>query len=275
MMIYSQKYFLVTGILFLMTLLPFFLFAQTEERNASATVADNDPAVSTTSDATRPTTPPPARALPADTIRPIERKDNLPETTNQRDPRATPAMGEGRMPTTPRELEMMNRSSLEERKAQMEAKRMEMQVNQAERRAALEEMAQKRISYLAATMSNRMEEAIARMTQVIERIESRIIKLNERDVDTSEAERYLAATKSDLRTAAATLASIDTEVVTAITSTDPRNAWARVQTIYQSARDAIRSAHGNIRSAIEALKVALQAAEAERTETNTTSDTAE
>lgn len=196
-------------------------------------------------------------ARPPVNIRPVERNTaNIPLIENRRVASSTNSEGL-RGGNTGVNFQNSERLSLEERQAQMEAKRLEIQANQTERRAALQENAQERISNFAASVSHRMNEAIARIEQVIERIESRVEKIKANGVDTSEAERYLDAAKADLSTASSILAGIDIDVVGAVTSEDPKTAWTEVRATYQSARDAIRSAHTNMKEAIVSLKSAM------------------
>jgi exonuclease VII small subunit len=140
----------------------------------------------------------------------------------------------------------------------MEARRQEIQTNIAERQATLQKNAQQRITNLAANISNRMEAAIRRIENVILRLESRIEKLRAQGVATEEASRALAAARTDIERARQTLATIDTDVRAAVTSNDPRTTWERVRAIYQTTHGFIRSAHQNIRIAIDALKQAVR-----------------
>jgi len=160
--------------------------------------------------------------------------------------------------------------TVQERQRQIEAevkqRRAQAQAQGEERRQALQERAQERLLNLAANLSNRMEAAIRRLDNVVMRIESRIAKLNELGVETSQAEINLTVAKRDLASARATLANIDSDVAGFITSNDPRAAWSRVKTIYESARQDIRSAHTNIRQVVADLKEEMMRSEITDTE---------
>lgn len=137
-----------------------------------------------------------------------------------------------------------------------------------ERRSQLAERAQARVTNLAANMSNRMDAMIVRFENVIGRLESRIEKLNERGVDTSEAESALESAKLSVDAAAAEIATIDSDVADAVGSEDARAGWAAVKEKYQSIRAHLKTAHTELRNTVAALKAAV----ADAVDTNGVSD---
>jgi len=240
-MIQRTHYILPAALaLMVVAILPMILFAQTEENGTL------DTATGTISNSTS--------SIPS---RPGER----PEDRNQRNetPRSNPIIKPGTA-VEPR-TNLRSSATLEQRQNQMEARRVEIQSNQATQRALLQEKAQTRITNLAANISNRMEAAIRRLSQVIDRIDSRVLKLKDAEVDTTEAERLIGLAKTDITSAITTLSTIDTVVVTAVTSNNPRANWADVRTTYETARNQIKSAHSNIKKSVEALKIAIRSSE--------------
>ncbi|MFN3188294.1 MAG: hypothetical protein ACK42D_02000 [Candidatus Paceibacteria bacterium] len=252
----SKHHFTKFVVMFvLLALIPVILLAQTEEnkRDTENTTVRADIEIEAEVE-TQPETTNSVPARPPVNTRPQEHAAE----ENQRANTATPARIETRAVIT-NDMIKLNRTSLEERKDQMEIKRLELQANQTERRAALQVRTQERISNFSASMSNRLEAAVARIEQVITRIETRIEKLKSEGANTIEAERHLTQAKSDIANARSIISTIDNEVVLAITSPEPQSAWTEVRTAYQTARDAIRSAHSNLRNAVGALKLSVEA----------------
>jgi hypothetical protein len=66
--------------------------------------------------------------------------------------------------------------------------------------------------------------------------------------------------------AKAQLGTIDTMVSEAVTAEDPRTAWQRAKTQYLAIKESITSAHTSLRATVEALKVAIDQAQAEASE---------
>lgn len=143
-------------------------------------------------------------------------------------------------------------------------KRAKVEEHMDERKAIISERAKERITNLAANVSNRMEAAIARIQNVIDRVNTRIIKLEGAGLDVSEAQRIMASAQTSLDAAAAQIETIDVEVNAAVTAEDPRKAWQTVKAKYQSIRDQLRTAHSEIKAAIQALKDSAQDARGER-----------
>ncbi len=187
-------------------------------------------------------------------------RDNL-TTSNEADSTTRPVS------TTDQVQSRIN--ALEERRNQMRTdianRQADIEARSEERRAVLQERAQERLLNLAANMSNRMEAAIRRLTNVSNRMESRISKLEDAGVNTTEARGHLTEARNHLTSASSALTNIDTDVVQFITSNDPRSAWVRVKSIYDTARTDIRSAHESLRRALASLGQAI----ADQQQTNT------
>ena len=154
--------------------------------------------------------------------------------------------------------------AVEERKASTsaarEAKQEERVEKKAERKAALQARTQERITNLAANVSNRMEAAIARIRQIINRMETRAESLSERGVDTYAAEAELRVASAHLDDAENSLSGIDSLVTDALSSESPREAWAPAREIFQSAKASIKASHQSLRNTIALLKEAVRTA---------------
>lgn len=202
-----------------------------------------------------------------------EIRERLPNTVDDQRPLSRPANNHTEQASEMRERAEERRQTAEERRLQMqdelEQRRVEAVARGEERRAALQERAQERLLNLAANMSNRMEAAIRRIDNVITRLESRIEKLKDTGVNTNEAEDHLATAKRYLTSASATLATIDTDVTQFITSNDPRAAWMRVKSIYESTRNDLRSAHQTLRDTVVSLGRAVAEYRSEQSDKNT------
>lgn len=175
-------------------------------------------------------------------------QENIPNTTNER------------------------QANLEERAAEMQEniqnratgtnetaaeRQVERQAVADERRAALTERLQERFTNLAANMSNRMEAAITRLSNIANRLESRIDKLQANNVDTAAAEATLASARLSLNEATTALTNIDIDVAEFVSAEDARTAWTTTRTQFVTARDHIKTAHTELRATIAALKSAV------------------
>ena len=153
------------------------------------------------------------------------------------------------------------RANIEARRAEVQEnvaeRREQVQENVAERRAALAQRVQERVTNLAANLSNRLDAITARLENIITRIDSRIEKLKEFGIDTNAAEAELENAKAAVDAAKTELSNIDTLVNNAVTSEDPRTDWAEVKMVYLTVREHVRDAHESLRTTIALLKTAV------------------
>lgn len=160
-----------------------------------------------------------------------------------------------------RPLEERVEERRDEIKETVAERREQIQENIAERRAALASRVQERITNLAANISNRMEAAIVRLENIVTRLESRIAKLDEADVDVTAAAEALVEAQTSLDLARVTLAGIDAQVSVAVGSENPREDWQAVKAVFTETRDHIKSAHEQLRAVVALLKQAVLDAE--------------
>jgi Skp family chaperone for outer membrane proteins len=142
-----------------------------------------------------------------------------------------------------------------------EGLRAEFQAKQAERRSQLEERAQERITNLAANVSNSMETAITRLQNIIDRLHSRIEKLEALGVDTAKAKTALDSAQLSIDAAITELSDIDEQVAEVVGSEDVKTAWAETRAIYSSVHGHLKTARAELQATVAALKEAAAAAE--------------
>ena len=123
-----------------------------------------------------------------------------------------------------------------------------------EQRTALTQIRQTRITNLAANISNRMDAAVMRLSTISQRLEQRIIKMEELGIETSLAKEKLASANKTLVDARLKLSDIDSLVNGATYSIEPRSDWLTVKERYQETNSLIRQAHFALQESIMALQ---------------------
>ena len=151
-----------------------------------------------------------------------------------------------------------------ERSEAIRLKKEEIQTNRADRKAVLQASAQTRITNLSANLSNRMDAAVNRMQNVIDRLTSRINKLNELGIDTSTALDSLDKAQQEIDQAKTVLSTIDDDVANFVGSEDPRANWQKLKLTFTEIRDSIKASHQSLRATVENLKKAIAKAEIDR-----------
>ncbi len=146
----------------------------------------------------------------------------------------------------------------------------------AERQAALQIQAQKRITNLAANMSNRMDNTVYRMKNVVSRLKSRLAILESENINTTAARAELAAAETNIDMANASLQTIDAEVAAFVGSENPKEAWLSVRKTFTLIRDALLAAHTGLQKTLDLTKSATTAPTPETaSSTGTTTEVSE
>jgi DNA anti-recombination protein RmuC len=175
-------------------------------------------------------------------------------------------------------LRAENASSTEMRKEEAEKRQEEMKQKQEERQTNLKgEMKDRLGEFLKRTVA-RFEAAIERLNDMANRIDSRIQKLADRDVDVATAQSLLADARISIGEASDAVLSVEVEIATALESESPREALGGVRELLVVARDAIKDAHRALVAVIVELKQGLLQLEADASvdsEATTDSDTTE
>ncbi len=132
---------------------------------------------------------------------------------------------------------------------------------------------QSRIRNLSANTSNRMEAAIARIMQIIERTEARINLLEMENIDTSEARTQLEEARTHIENATLTIVGIDVLIDGVAYSEAPKEAWEQTKTVYIGTATDIRNAHSALKNSVATLTQAVAAAQTNNTTTEATLET--
>lgn len=124
------------------------------------------------------------------------------------------------------------------------------------RKAALQPIAQTRITNLAANLSNRLDASVRRLSNVAARLEQRINKMEAEGFVVTEARNSHREALAQLQVATISLQSIDAEVAAFVGSSDPRTAWVRLEIIYGTIGAQVITAHAALRESVQALESA-------------------
>jgi len=100
----------------------------------------------------------------------------------------------------------------------------------------------RRVTNLAANLSNYYEAMIARLEQIADRLERRIARYDTTGYDLTLAAEQVQVAKTSLLIAATTMADIDSAIHNVVTNATPLNAWQDAKTIYQSVHTEITTA---------------------------------
>lgn len=124
------------------------------------------------------------------------------------------------------------------------------------RQAALQPIAQSRITNLAANVSNRLDASVRRLTNVSQRLDSRMNKLEAAGYTVTSARSAQRDALAQLQQAEASLRTIDVEVAAFVGSSDPLTAWVRLASIYGTIGEQVVTAHATLRECLQQLETA-------------------
>jgi hypothetical protein len=127
------------------------------------------------------------------------------------------------------------------------------QTNSTAQTGMLKEADQKRIINLTANVSNTYDAVISRLQNSIDRLNGRIEKTAATGVDVTAARQALNRAQTTLTSARTIMATIDSEVVTAVTSTTPRQSWTQVLERYTTTKNALRETYTTLQEVIRLL----------------------
>ena len=102
-----------------------------------------------------------------------------------------------------------------------------------------------------------MDAAVNRIQNVIDRLNSRINKLNELGIDTSIALDSLDKAQQEIDHAKTILTTIDDDVANFVGSEDPRANWQKLKLTFTEIRDSIKASYQSLRATVESLKEAV------------------
>lgn len=117
----------------------------------------------------------------------------------------------------------------------------------------LSPLAQTRITNLAANVSNRLDATLRRLTNVQDRITTRLAKLNQTGTNTDAATAELQVATGHLDVARAHLSTIDREVAAFIGSSNPKAGFIRLKTTYTTIYTELVAAHRSLGRTLDAI----------------------
>ncbi len=112
---------------------------------------------------------------------------------------------------------------------------------------------QERFLNLGANASNRMEATVERLQQITDRLERRLEREAEANIDVTSSRRALEAANLALETAREALSDIDSHMHTFVFSQNPRESWGFTRGLYMTAQQNIIDAHTALRISINEL----------------------
>ncbi len=115
---------------------------------------------------------------------------------------------------------------------------------------------QKRLTNLAANISNRLDGLNMRMRQIAGRVGQRIDTQAAAGYNVDAARASLQRSYDLLDSASNQLKNIDRDVYRTFRSQDPKSEWRKVRSTYVGARDTIREAHTELKITVSLLKSA-------------------
>ncbi len=161
----------------------------------------------------------------------------------------------GRPEVVPARAETENRT--EEREERREEIRTQTEEKVAEIEARKKANLEKAWSNYANAMLRRFNFAISWLETMEERINSRIAKLKEGGVDTTEAEAFMASADEAIESAKEAATSLEDAISSALESENPAVEIRNARPLVEEARLAIRTAHSEMVKAITSLKPGL------------------
>ncbi len=127
----------------------------------------------------------------------------------------------------------------------------------AERKSALRKNVQDRIINLGSNVTSRLQAGVARLQNITGRLETRIDKLKQSGIDTTNAEIKLSEAKNALFAAQDTLNELGS-VSKAVSSESPRESFKTVRIQFIAVRDLLKQSHALIKETITLLKDAVE-----------------
>jgi hypothetical protein len=146
----------------------------------------------------------------------------------------------------------------------------------SERKAGLEERAQERIQGYATRILERMQAALGRLTQIADRITLRIEKLEEADIDLTDAKAELEDVYVLIEDAKEYIEIMNTTIADALTSEEPAAQKEEVRESITLAKDGLKAIHTALTETVVLVKASskdmMNEEEGENTDTETVTD---
>jgi len=154
------------------------------------------------------------------------------------------------------------RENVQENKAdrmeKIDTRKTEMQEERTVRAGELLERRKNIISAYFERVIHRLEAALNRMTMLVERLTSRLAKLDEtKEIDTTEAKEKLTIAKVKIQEGENALREAKALFPTLLEAENPREIFSSVKDLIQEAIQAVRDAHRALVEAIRSIKASL------------------
>jgi len=120
-----------------------------------------------------------------------------------------------------------------------------------------EDQRQERIASFLNKVKRKMDAATTRLLKIAERIESRIVKFEEREIDMTEARRLLEVAKGNISSAGESITTAVENARTALASELSRNSFGSVVSELRNAKEHLRSAHKSLIEVVRIMKASL------------------
>ena len=133
-------------------------------------------------------------------------------------------------------------------------------VEETTSKSVLDAATEKRLTNLAANISNRLDGLNMRMRHIADRVGERIDTQAADGYDVTAARASLQKAYEHLDVASSKLKNIDRDVYSAFRSQNPKAEWREVRSTYIAARDSIKAAHAELKQTVTFLKSAAPAA---------------
>lgn len=138
-------------------------------------------------------------------------------------------------------------------KANIEARKEEVKNAVQERREAVEQKVLGRLEKFVSTIVTRFESATGRLETLSARIKSRIDKLNEAGIDTTDSQKLLDEANAKILLAKAEVAKIKPKA-DEVVSGDTRALYPELKEVVNTAKEAIKEAHSALIEVVKSLK---------------------
>lgn len=151
----------------------------------------------------------------------------------------------------------------------------EITTNSSTKNSLLSKEKQLRIINLSANISNRLDAALNRHTQIADRLKSRIEKLNQQGFNTTKTKTILIEIKKNLEETKNSLKDIDSLVYEMATAPNPSQNWPKIKTLYQDSVSKITKNQTDLKHLLSLLKNPINQPETNHDLENITSNTGE
>lgn len=166
------------------------------------------------------------------------------------------------------------RTVLEERRRGGNSVR-DQETRQAERETKLSDQRNERIEKFLSNIKRKMDAAISRLSKLAERIESRIVKFEDRGVDMAEATQLLEVAKGSISGAVESIVAAFERAREALGADISRDAFGSVISELKKAKESLRSAHASLVEVIRIMKANLSENKPDDRKNNETDNTPE